>query len=174
MYELEWTEASEAAGVNGSLRSAKPKGWHEVNASEIPIASPCGADWTTMRPSDRKRFCDTCKKHVHDLSAMSKDEARAVLASPPTEGLCVRFLYDEYGDVVFQKQTIAPSFLVRAKRLATYAVAAAIPATLTACMGAPAPVPVMMGAVACPMPPIPPPAPAAEEHRFATPPAAKP
>jgi hypothetical protein len=150
-----------------------------VNASEIPIASPCGADWTTMKPSDRnrKRFCDTCKKHVHDLSAMSKDEARAVLASASAEGLCVRFLYDEYGDVVFQKQTIAPSFLVRARRLATYAVAAAIPATLTACMGMPAqPPPVMMGAVACPMPPIPPPppAPAPEAHRFAAPPAPKP
>jgi hypothetical protein len=132
-----------------------------MRATDISINSPCGADWTTMKPSDNKRFCDTCKKHVHDLSAMTKDEAHAVLASPPLEGLCVRFLHDAYGDVVFQpERTLPPSLLVRARRLASYAVVAAIPVGLTACMGArvEAPAP-MMGAVACPLPP--PPAPSA-------------
>jgi hypothetical protein len=128
-----------------------------MHATDLSIASPCGADWRAMKPSDKKRFCDTCRKHVHDLSAMPEDEARAVLASPPLEGLCVRFLYDAHGDVVFRpREIVAPSLLVRAKRLATYAVAAAFPVALTACMGAAAPAPpVMMGAVACPMPPTP-------------------
>jgi hypothetical protein len=128
-----------------------------MHASEIPIASPCGADWRTMKPTDTKRFCESCQKHVHDLSAMTRDEARAVLASPPVEGLCVRYLHDAHGDIVFRQGPIAPTLLVRAKRLATAAAAAALPLAMAACAGnattgSPPP---MMGAVACPAPPMP-------------------
>jgi hypothetical protein len=104
-----------------------------MHASDIPIATPCGADWRTMKPTDTKRFCDACKKHVHDLSAMTKAEARAVLASPPIEGLCVRYLHDVHGDIVFQQGPIAPTLLVRAKRMAMVAAAAALPMTMAAC-----------------------------------------
>jgi hypothetical protein len=153
-----------------------------MRATDIHIESPCGADWQSMKPGDRKRFCDACKKHVHDLSAMSKDEAREVLSSPPTEGLCVRYLYDAHGDVVFRDTPMPASFLSRAKRFA----ALTLPMGLAACSGAmadtpPPPVP-MMGAVACPMP-DPPPAPtgsaiaptpptpsASADPRFARPP----
>ncbi len=124
-----------------------------MHANEIPIATPYGADWRTMKPTDNKRFCDACKKHVHDLSAMTQDEARAVLASPPVEGLCVRYLHDAHGDIVFQP--IAPTFLVRAKRLAMMAAAAALPMAMAACGGGASNPPPMMGAVACPTPPIP-------------------
>jgi hypothetical protein len=109
-----------------------------MRATEIPIASPCGADWRTMKPSDRTRFCDACKKHVHDLSAMSAPEARALLASPPTEGLCVRYLYDAHGDIVFRSAPVPPTMLVRARRAAVSAAAVAFPMALAACMGAPA------------------------------------
>jgi hypothetical protein len=110
-------------------------------SNEIPIASPCGADWRTMKPSDSKRFCDACNKHVHDLSSMTESEARAVLASPKAEGLCVRYLHDAYGDIVFRPVPIPPSLLVRARRVAVSAAgvaALAMPMTLVACMGAPA------------------------------------
>jgi hypothetical protein len=112
-----------------------------MNVSEVPVASPCGADWRTMKPTDTKRFCDACKKHVHDLSAMTKSEARAVLASPPVEGLCVRYLHDAHGDIVFRQGPIAPTLLVRAKRMATFAAAAALPMAMAACgtMGRPQP-----------------------------------
>ena len=132
-----------------------------MRVTDIAIESPCGADWQTMKPGDKKRFCDTCKKHVHDLSAMTRDEARVVLGSRPTEGLCVRYLYDTYGDVVF-RDTIPATFLSRAKRLAF---AATLPMSLAACSGAmpgaepanPPPMP-MMGSISCPIP-DPPPAP---------------
>lgn len=117
-----------------------------------------------MKPGDRKRFCGDCKKYVHDLSAMTRAEAREVLQSRPTEGLCVRYLYDVHGDVVF-RDTIPASFLSRAKRIAA---AATFPLGLAACSGAPAEAPPppmpMMGAIACPMPepqPEPTPAPSA-------------
>lgn len=72
-----------------------------------------------MKPADmKKRFCDECELHVHDLAAMTKREAKAVLASEATEGLCIRYLYDQHGAVVFSDDArlVAPSALVRAKR----------------------------------------------------------
>jgi hypothetical protein len=139
-----------------------------MRATDIPIASPCGADWRTMKPSDTKRFCEACKKHVHDLSAMTPAEARALLASPPTEGLCVRYLHDAHGDVVFRDAPLPSAMLVRAKRIAQAAAWVALPAALAACSSAidSCPMPTM-GAVAVPMSQVPP-APSAS----ASPPAA--
>ena len=138
-----------------------------------------------MRREGKRRFCADCKKHVHDLSSMDEVEARALLASSETEGLCVRFLYDENGKVLFadDARLVAPRALVRAKRLATAAAALALPLSLTACMGArrpPEPPPAMMGtptatpepAAAAPAAPLA--APAAEPAVTATPDAGPP
>lgn len=113
-----------------------------MRTDDLPIASPCGQDWTGMKPAGmKKRFCDTCKMHVHDLSKMSRREAKTLLSSEATEGLCIRYLHDQHGDIVFTDS------LVRAKRFALGALAVAMPMTLTACMGA---------APARPMPKAPP------------------
>jgi len=131
-----------------------------MRANEIPIASPCGADWRAMKPSDTKRFCAECQKHVHDLSAMTPERARALLASPPAEGLCVRYLYDAHGAVVFRDAPLPAGMLVRAKRLAKAAAAVTLPLAFAACSSAVTEVPQhTMGVIACPMPP--PPAPTA-------------
>jgi hypothetical protein len=122
-----------------------------MNKNEIPIASPCGQDWRSMKPGQKGRYCDACKKTVHDLSAMTRREARALLAAPPTEGLCVRYLYDAHGDIAF-RDTVPAGSLVRAKRALAAAAALALPMSLAACMGAAVPPPVhpesheMMGA----------------------------
>lgn len=122
-----------------------------MNRSELPIASPCGADWDAMirdlapgRSTARgpSRFCGECEKHVHELSALTELEARRLLASPATEGLCVRYLYDDAGNVRFapeptdERALVAPSRLARAKRYVAAATALALPMSLTACMGA--------------------------------------
>jgi hypothetical protein len=69
-----------------------------MNRTDLPIASPCTADWTTMTLADRGRFCGQCRKVVRELAQMTEAEARAMLASPPTEGLCVRYVHDATGD----------------------------------------------------------------------------
>jgi len=150
-----------------------------MNRTEIPIASPCAADWSTMTLADRGRFCGACSKVVRELKQMTESEARAMLASPPTEGLCVRYVHDATGEIVFRRDGIVPvSKLVR--RAAMVALAAALPLSTAACMGAapmmgspPAVTPtpsasasapveqVMMGA---PPPMQPPVAPAVETH----------
>jgi hypothetical protein len=119
-----------------------------------------------MTLADRGRFCGACRKVVHELARMSERDARALLASPPTEGLCVRYIHDERGEIVFRQSDVIP--LARlARRAAAVALAVVLPMTIAACsggermMGSPAvpslpPVPVdtaaTMGGVAPPMP----------------------
>lgn len=130
-----------------------------MNRNDLPIATPCHADWTTMTLADKGRFCGACKKVVRELAQMTEAEARALLASPPTEGLCVRYVHDTTGEIVFRRTDVVPAAsLARFGRRAAVALAAAsLPLALAGCMGAPAtmgsPVPPenpTMGAVAAP------------------------
>src|SRR4051794_5465795 len=54
-----------------------------MNADEllhqVTIPTPCPADWGSMRGDDRKRFCDSCGKHVYNLSAMTAGEAISLI-----------------------------------------------------------------------------------------------
>lgn len=131
-----------------------------MNRTDLPIANPCAADWRTMTLADRGRFCGACKKVVRELAQLTETEARALLASPPTEGLCVRYVHDATGEILFRHPGVVPvGHLARFRRGAALALAtASIPLALTGCMGAPAPLmglPVppsnpTMGAVAAP------------------------
>jgi hypothetical protein len=152
-----------------------------MNRTDIPIATPCSADWTTMTLADRGRFCGDCKKVVRELAQLTEREARALLAAPPTEGLCVRYVHDTTGEIVFRPDVVPVSRLARMRRAAAVALAAAsLPLAAAGCMGAaPMPPPVMgappppttqppetmgevtMGGVRPPSPDVPPPAPPA-------------
>ena len=105
-----------------------------MRRDELPIPLPCSADWDTMTPAGKKRFCAECKKHVHDLSRMTEAEARAILDT--RADLCIRYVYDAGGNVVFDRETVPANALVRARRFVTAAAALALPLSLTACMGA--------------------------------------
>ncbi|MGH7283734.1 MAG: hypothetical protein ACRELY_19585 [Polyangiaceae bacterium] len=117
-----------------------------MKRSDLPIEAPCSATWSTMTRDGQKRFCDACKKHVHDLSAMTPENARAVLDAPRARDLCVRYLYDDEGNILFRPSydLVPQSMLARARRFVTAAGVVALPLTLNACMGA------------APMPPTPP------------------
>ncbi len=116
-----------------------------MNRTDLPIAAPCSADWSTMTLADRGRFCGACSKVVRELARLTETEARALLASPPTEGLCVRYVHDATGEILFRRDAVVPvSRLVR--RAAMIALAAALPLSTAACMGAAPPPQPMMGA----------------------------
>src|SRR6187549_2500223 len=67
----------------------------------ITIASPCTVDWDTMQGDERTRHCGECKLDVFDLTAMTRAEAEALLASRlPGARLCVRFQRRPDGRVV--------------------------------------------------------------------------
>ena len=65
----------------------------------IEVRTPCPANWDQMKGDGQTRFCQGCQKHVHNLSAMSSDEAERLVCR--TAGrLCVRFERDTAGHVV--------------------------------------------------------------------------
>ena len=109
-----------------------------MNRSDLPIAAPCGVSFQDMTPRDvATRLCAACNKHVHDLSRMTRPEAQRILASQATEGLCVRYLYDERGEILFAPEApklVPASRLTVLKRLVAAAAVAAAPLSLAACM----------------------------------------
>jgi hypothetical protein len=75
-----------------------------MRTSDLRIDNPCHEDWDGMRPQGARRFCDRCDKHVHNLSAMTADDAKALLAQRGREGrLCVRYTVDASGTVLFKQ-----------------------------------------------------------------------
>jgi hypothetical protein len=50
----------------------------------------CPKPWEDMSGSETQRFCTYCKKHVHNLEAMSASERLALLSSPAAS-ICSRY-----------------------------------------------------------------------------------
>lgn len=110
-----------------------------MRSQDIPIPEPCHAEWDAMRPEDQGRFCFSCSKKVHDLSAMTKAEAAEVLRRAACEDLCVSFQHDEHGTVVFREPAPAPATVVplarlrRPRSVAAMVAGAGMAAALAAC-----------------------------------------
>jgi hypothetical protein len=67
--------------------------------SGVKIASPCPADWNSMLGSERVRFCGQCRLNVYNLSAMTQDDAEALITN--YEGrLCLRFYRRRDGSIL--------------------------------------------------------------------------
>jgi len=75
----------------------------------LQVNTPCDADWDAMTGDERKRFCDHCSKHVHDLSALTEPEARELLSKP---GICGRYRVRPDGHVRFRGQRLTAAALV--------------------------------------------------------------
>nr|MDQ3035642.1 hypothetical protein [Myxococcota bacterium] len=65
----------------------------------VRIASPCAARWDDMRGDERARHCGQCDKTVFDLSAMTGDEAEALLREHGAS-MCARFYRRADGTVL--------------------------------------------------------------------------
>lgn len=88
----------------------------------ISIASPCSADWDAMQGDQKTRHCQQCRLSVHDLSAMTTDEAMALLRDAGSGRLCVRFHRRQDGTVLTQDCPVG----LRRKLRAAWARAAAM------------------------------------------------
>lgn len=69
----------------------------------LPVARPCPESFAAM-PGDgdgRTRHCAICDESVHDLSAGTEEEARALFRAAGGKRLCVRFARDAGGAVRF-------------------------------------------------------------------------
>jgi hypothetical protein len=79
---------------------------------------------------DAQRFCGVCVKNVHDLSALTEPQARAVLADESAKGrMCVRYKADRDGNIKFKAETVTATSLWRM----TLAAAGMTLALLTGC-----------------------------------------
>lgn len=67
---------------------------------KIQIKNPCHEDWNTMSGIEKRKFCSSCQKTVHNLSAVTKQEAMAIVAQE--ENPCVRYQVDTRGRVRFR------------------------------------------------------------------------
>lgn len=70
-----------------------------IALEDIHIATPCHAAWDKMAGTEQARFCQTCAKHVYNLSEMSRSEAEALL-SANAELPCVKFYQRADGMII--------------------------------------------------------------------------
>jgi hypothetical protein len=85
-----------------------------VSLTQINIPDPCPVAWRRLQRdgANPRRFCDTCNKHVHDLSAMTEREAAALIESARGE-LCVRVRCNRRGQPVFASNNRIRRFIER-------------------------------------------------------------
>ena len=74
----------------------------------ISVASPCSEDWNEMRGSDQARFCSHCAKDVHDLSAITRKQAKKIVAEAAQSGnkICVRYVRKPNGQIKTAEQKL--------------------------------------------------------------------
>lgn len=90
-----------------------------MRQNEIPIPSPCDEPFADMRALGRgpARLCATCATPVHDLSALSDDEARRWVAQHRAASPCVRYAIGDDGEILHRgapRPDVPPSRLTRA------------------------------------------------------------
>src|SRR5690348_5730193 len=70
-----------------------------LTLEQIDVPNPYPADWNAMTGDRRGRFCQHCQKTVHNLSAISRDEAERLLCQA-AGSLCVRYAVATDGRVM--------------------------------------------------------------------------
>ncbi len=121
------------------------------NLPVIQLDKPCRLPWSDLIGDDKTRFCTQCRLHVHNLSAMTSEEAAQFLANRSGR-TCVAFAPSANGAPM--TLDYAPAAPVRAKHAiaAGLAVAAAATAIAFAHVSAksPATAPTMVGMLPLP------------------------
>jgi hypothetical protein len=80
-------------------RVGEPMSETHVMLDVIDVRTPCPASWHAMAGDARSRFCEHCGLHVHNLSAMTLDEAQRLVCERAGRQ-CVRFERDAEGRIV--------------------------------------------------------------------------
>lgn len=69
------------------------------HVQNLRVAKPCNANWDQMKGTEGVRHCLLCNLNVHNLSAMTAEEAEKLISA--TEGrLCVRYYQRADGTVI--------------------------------------------------------------------------
>ncbi len=85
----------------------------------LRVSSPCKASWDDMVGDERVKFCAQCAKNVYNLSAMSREEAEALVQAKEGD-LCARMYQRADGTILTTDCPVG----VRKKRVRRGAIAA--------------------------------------------------
>ncbi|MEZ4458433.1 MAG: hypothetical protein R3E66_01640 [bacterium] len=100
-----------------------------MKRDQLKIASPCHENYDAMLGHGPQRFCESCSKHVTNLSEMTRDDAKAFLDAAKGSSVCVRYRATASGNVLFRAPK-TDSFrrqVQGAKKLLTAAVVMVMP-----------------------------------------------
>lgn len=87
-------------GAKHELKERVRRSLPTVTLEQIRIASPCKASWDAMAGDDKTRHCGQCDKDVHDLSAMTRAEAEALVNGGQAGRMCVKMWVRQDGTVL--------------------------------------------------------------------------
>jgi Ankyrin repeats (3 copies)/Ankyrin repeat len=96
-----------------------------VDQLGLTVASPCAADWDSMKGSEQVRFCTHCEKSIHNLSEMTRRDALR-LARSSGGNLCVRYYRRPDGRIASAADSKLHKITRRASRIAAGAFGAAV------------------------------------------------
>ncbi len=97
----------------------------------LRIENPCPKSWDGMTGDDKRRFCEHCQLHVHNLSAMSAPERAQFVADTTAKGhACITYELRPDGTMVTPTRW---SWALRPLRALAALFAALLPFAFSAC-----------------------------------------
>jgi hypothetical protein len=88
----------------------------------IRVATPCTASWDRMLGDERVRHCLDCNKNVYNLSAMTRDDAEALIVAKHGD-LCARYFQRSDGTIMTSDCSVGVSRRRKRRLIAAGAVA---------------------------------------------------
>ncbi|WP_265594675.1 hypothetical protein [Haloferula sp. BvORR071] len=99
----------------------------------LQIASPCPKKWTDMSGDAKRRFCEHCQLHVHNLSAMSVRERDQFVAESGGHACIAYEVRDDGSMVTPSRWAWLRVPLLRTQQTAAALLAASLPMFFSAC-----------------------------------------
>lgn len=100
MTAAEDSRVQHARAILALEQQARAESRRRLPMLKVEIAAPCDVPWDSMHGDAKTRFCDTCTKVVHDLTAMTEPEIKAFLATTEGTTACVRVYQRKDGTVM--------------------------------------------------------------------------
>lgn len=97
------------------------------------IKTPCPMRWNDMRGDAATRFCDHCKLHVQNLSALSRRGAADVVRRSRSEHVCVTYTYRSDGSMLTRTDLFRERLTSPFRRILSWCLAAFVPLAVGAC-----------------------------------------
>lgn len=89
-------------GTGGYAGSVMKKRGKLPIIHELKVQKPCHESWDDMQGDKTRRHCEACGHSVINLSELSEQSARSVLAEAQSKRICVRYTRNADGQIKFK------------------------------------------------------------------------